>query len=113
MTREYGKGESSRPVFVASVNDVIKIIDAHKTEINEKFQVESLAVFGSISRGAAGQESDVDILVRYKKTPGFFAFLELKKYLEILMGRSVDLVTEGALKKQLRTKILREAVRVV
>ena len=62
--------------------------------------------------GAAGPGSDLDILVRYKKTPSFFAFLDLKEYLETITGRQVDLVTEGALKKQLRETILQEAVRV-
>jgi uncharacterized protein len=52
------------------------------------------------------------MLVRYRETPGLFAFLDLKYYLEELVGRQVDLVTEGALKKQLREEILQEAIRV-
>ena len=47
----------------------------------------------------------------YRKTPGLFAFIDLKQYLETIVGRPVDLVTEGALKKQLREKIMKEAVR--
>jgi len=51
-------------------------------------------------------------LVSYTKTPGFFEFLNLKEYLETLLGKRVDLVTEKALKKQLRKQILQEAIRV-
>ncbi len=91
---------------------IIKKINAHKADLSEKFHVESLSVFGSVCRGTAGPNSDLDVLVRYNKTPGFFAFLDLKQYLETITGRQVDLVTEGALKKQLRETILREAVRV-
>jgi len=74
--------------------------------------VDTLGIFGSICRGEERKDSDIDILVRYKKTPGLFAFLDLKRYLEEIIGRPVDLVTEGALKKQLRETILREVIRV-
>ena len=63
-------------------------------------------------KGTAGTGSDIDILVRYRETPGLFAFMDLKRYLEFIVGRPVDLVTESALKKQLRSEILKEAVRV-
>ena len=92
--------------------DIIKLFNAHKTTLHEKYHVESLAIFGSVRKGLAKPDSDIDILVRYKKTPGLFGFLDLKRYLEEIVGRPVDLVTEGALKKQLKEKILREAIDV-
>lgn len=91
---------------------IIKVFEAHKAELKNRFYVESLAIFGSVLKGTAGPDSDVDILVRYQKTPGLFTFLDLKQYLEDIVERPVDLVTEGALKKQLREKIMKEAVRV-
>ena len=91
---------------------LVKLFAEHKAELHKKFHVESLAIFGSVRRGSAGPDSDIDILVRYRQTPGLFAFLDLKHYLEELVGRPVDLVTEGALKKQLREQIIQEAVRV-
>ncbi len=93
-------------------NNIVKIFDTHKTELKNRFRIESLSVFGSVSRGTSTIDSDIDILVRYQRTPGLFAFLDLKQYLETIIGRPVDLVTEGALKTQLREKILKEAVRV-
>ncbi len=91
---------------------IVKIIETHKSEIKEKFSVESLAIFGSVLKDTARPDSDIDILVKYKTPPGLFGFIDLKRYLESLVGRSVDLVTEKALKKQLRDEILKEAVRV-
>ena len=88
------------------------VLQSHKDELNERFHVESLSIFGSVSRGTAGPDSDVDILVLCHNTPGIFEFLRLKQYLEALVGRPVDLVTEGALKKQLKEGILQEAIRV-
>ena len=88
------------------------VLQSHLDEIRTQFHVESLAIFGSVSRGTDSSDSDIDILVRYTNTPGIFEFLRLKQYLESLVGRPVDLVTEGALKKQLKDGILREAIRV-
>jgi len=98
---------------MTSVRDhVFAVINDHRDEIYTKFNVETLSVFGSVARATAGVDSDVDILVSYKETPGFFGFLNLKEYLEAKLGRRVDLVTKGALKKQLLKKITREAIRV-
>ena len=91
---------------------VLKIIDAHKDEIKRKFSVESLAIFGSVSRGTEEPDSDIDVLVRFKTTPGIFGFIDLKQYLESVVGRPVDLVTDNALKPQLRDQILKDAIRV-
>lgn len=93
-------------------DQALEILSSHLEEIRQKFDVTSLALFGSVARGQAGAESDLDILVEYAKTPGLFGFLDLKEYLEDLFSRPVDLVTVNALKKQLREKILAEAVRV-
>ena len=93
-------------------NDILEKLAAHKDEIKEKYNVASLEIFGSFSKGTANKDSDIDLLVRFSKTPGIFSFLDLKRYLEDVLGRPVDLVTEKALKKQLREKIMREAVRV-
>lgn len=78
-----------------------------KEHFHKKFNVEYLAVFGSVARGTASPNSDVDFLVRYKETPGLFAFLDLKRYLEVVVGRRVDLVTEGAVKCSFWNKLLK------
>lgn len=87
-------------------------LQSHLDEIRDQFHVESLAIFGSVGRGTDTPDSDIDILVRYTYTPGIFEFLRLKQYLETIVGRPVDLVTEGTLKKQLKDGILQEAIRV-
>ena len=92
--------------------EIFDCIKQHNSELKNNFYVESLSLFGSCVRGTLGPNSDIDILVKYQKIPGLFAFIDLKIYLENLLGRPVDLVTEGALKKQLREKILKEVVRV-
>lgn len=89
---------------------ILKTIADHRTEL-ARFGVKSLSVFGSVARGEAGPASDVDILVEFGRPVGYFAYMDLKDYLEDLLQRRVDLVTPGALKRQLRDRILSEAVR--
>lgn len=95
-----------------SCEQIRDILQSHTAELHNRFHIASLSIFGSVRKGVARPDSDIDILVRYHNTPGFFDFFNLKTYLEDIVGRPVDLVTEGALKKQLKDEILQEAVRV-
>ena len=82
------------------------------TNLRRIFGVASLAVFGSVARGEAGEASDVDILVTFEGTADFDRFMNLKFHLEDLLGRPVDLVTPNALRPELRPRIEREAIHV-
>jgi len=92
--------------------EIIGLLSDHRAEI-QKFGVKSLALFGSGARDEAGSKSDVDLLVEFSEPVGLFRFLDLKAYLENLLGFEVDLVTPDALKRQLRERILGEAVRAL
>ena len=94
---------------VAQIRDVLQ---AHRDVLRERYQVESLFLFGSMCKGTQRPDSDIDLLVRYAATPGIFEFVSLKQYLEESLGQPVDLVTEGALKERMKNFILQEAVRV-
>ncbi|MFO8072579.1 MAG: nucleotidyltransferase family protein [Polyangia bacterium] len=71
-----------------------------------------LAVFGSVARGSDREGSDIDILVEFDRAPGFDAFMDLKYYLEDLLGVPVDLVTRKALRPRIRKHVEREAIDV-
>jgi len=90
-------------------DEITRILVSHKKEL-EALGVRSLALFGSVVRGEAKPDSDVDILVEFSKPVGLFGFIRLKHRLEEILGRSVDLVTRAALKPQLRDRILEECV---
>lgn len=70
--------------------------------------VEYAGVFGSVARGEAGPDSDVDILVKFIGRPTFGGFLRLDKRLRQQLGRNVDLVTEGGVNTFLRPYIERD-----
>ena len=72
--------------------------------------IKNLRVFGSVARGQAGPDIDVDFLVDVE--PGR-TYLDLGAFLldlQDLLGRKVDLVTERALHASIKTQILKEAV---
>ena len=73
--------------------------------------VQAIYLFGSVVRDEATPESDVDVLVDFSGPVTLFGFARLRRRLEDLLGRPVDLVTRDALKPQLRDRILSEAVR--
>ncbi len=90
--------------------DILAILAERRAEIESRFNVDSLAIFGSVARDEASPDSDVDILVSYREPPGIFDFLELKEYLQDLLHCRVDLVTRNGLKRQFRDRVLQEAV---
>jgi uncharacterized protein len=92
-------------------DELVSLIRARRDEL-KRFGVKSLDLFGSVARDDAGPESDVDVLVEFQNAPGFDQFMDLKFFLEDLLGRRVDLVTREALKPLLRPIVEREAVHV-
>jgi len=77
-----------------------------------QFHVRSLSVFGSVVRGEAGPDSDIDILVEFEPDAhvGLFTFARLQRCLKEILGREVDLATPTALHKAMKKNILGEAV---
>jgi len=80
-----------------------------KPTLRDKFKVKEIGVFGSYARGEEAEESDVDVLVEFYEPIGW-EFIDLKDFLEEILGREVDLVTMGALKPRLRDRILEEVI---
>ena len=94
------------------LDEAMTILKAALPELRNLYAVKDLAVFGSVARGEAGPESDIDVLVEFEpgKAGGYFKFFTLQEDLEARLGLKVDLVTPDALRKQMRGRILAEAV---
>jgi len=90
----------------------MQILQRRSAEIMGEFGATSLSVFGSVARGSASMDSDVDILVDFPSPPTFDQYMGLKFRLEDLLGSRVDLVTRRALRPHARPFIEAEAVRV-
>ena len=94
-----------------NLKTISTLFKRHQTDLRER-GVKSLAVFGSLARGEATPDSDIDVLVEFNRPVGLFEFIRLKMYLEDLTGRRVDLVTPDALRPTMRAEILSEAIHV-
>jgi predicted nucleotidyltransferase len=93
-------------------DEVIGFLSSHRQELEERFRVVSLALFGSTARGEAGPESDVDLLVELRETPGLTEYMCLKFWLEDNLGRPVDLVMKKALKPWATPLVEAESIHV-
>jgi len=91
--------------------DALALLREHEPEIKKRFGVATIGLFGSFVRGEERPESDVDILVTFRRGQKTFDnYMDCKFYLENLFGRKVDLVMKGSIKKRLKPSILGEVV---
>ncbi|HHG75012.1 MAG TPA: nucleotidyltransferase [Persephonella sp.] len=96
-----------------NLQEIKQTLKERMPEIREKFGVKNLYIFGSYVRGEQTPESDIDILVEFEKGKKTFDnYMDLKFYLEDLLGKKVDLVIKESVKPKLKKYIYEEAVSV-
>ena len=79
-------------------------------KIATKYGAYNLRVFGSVARGEATPDSDVDFLVELKPQSSLFDYIALMQDLAALLGRKVDIAEPKNLHELIRDKVLNEAV---
>lgn len=93
---------------MASLSDIKKILKNHKARLSTKYGLNNIAIFGSYSREQQTIDSDVDILVDFKRPIGI-EFIDLAEELEGLLSIKVDLVSKNGVKpdyyKQIETEL--------
>lgn len=92
------------------LENLIKILQTHKPELNKKYGVSDIGIFGSYVKNEQNDNSDVDIIVDFNKTIDLLTFVNLKNYLSALLGINVDLVMKKALKPKIGQRILDEVI---
>ena len=91
--------------------DVLALLRQTLPDLKKLFSVAKIGIFGSYIRGEERPDSDVDVLVLFRKGEETFDnYMDCKFYLEDLFGCKVDLVMKGAIKKRLKPYIIREVV---
>lgn len=93
-------------------DEVLKLLTQHKPELIRRFGITDLALFGSTVRDTARPDSDVDVLVSFDGTATAKRYFGVQFYLEDLLGCPIDLVTDKALRPQLRPYIEASAIHV-
>jgi len=91
---------------------LLSLLHAHRPILSQRFGVNRLSLFGSVARDEDSANSDVDILVSFDGPAAATRYFGVQFYLEDLLGRRVDLVTDKALRDEIRPYVEREAVHV-
>mgnify|MGYP001769883958 FL=1 len=93
--------------------DVLAKLKEHLPELRERFGIETIGIFGSVSRGEDRPGSDVDVLYTFRPGESTLANLvSLGAYLEELFGRKVDLIAERSLSPYIRSEVIAEVVMI-
>ena len=95
----------------ADLPQVLGALQAHEAALRERGVLHA-AVFGSVARGEARADSDIDVLLDLdpERPMGLFEYARLKLFIGELLGSSSDVVNRKTLKPLLRDEILRDAV---
>jgi predicted nucleotidyltransferase len=90
-----------------SLNDILETLSSNKDHLASEYGLSSIAVFGSYSTGKQTGNSDIDILVEFKKPVGV-EFIDLANELEQILENPVDLVSKKGIKPGYFEKIRSE-----
>lgn len=90
----------------------LEILKQIKPVLIQQFGIVRLALFGSTARDEASENSDIDILVSFDGVATSERYFGVQFYIEDCLGCAVDLVTDKALRPQLRPFIEQEAIDV-
>lgn len=91
---------------------ILALLAQHKPELQRRFGVTRLALFGSRIREEAREDSDADVLVSFDGPASSALYFGVQFYLEDLLGCRIDLVTEKALRPELKPYVERDAIHV-
>lgn len=92
-------------------SEYIQIIRDHAPELQSRFGIQSMSLFGSVARNEQHEGSDVDLFV--KMPPKFFNYIEASEYLRKLLGCDVDLISDHRnLRPFFRKQIERDGINI-
>jgi hypothetical protein len=97
----------------------MKTLEELKTELEKikpvlkkRYKVETIAIFGSYSRGEQTRKSDLDIIVTFSEPIGLYKFIEVEQFISEKLAVKVDLVQKGALLPVIKDQILNETINI-
>ena len=88
--------------------EAIHIEQSKLEQLCRQNDVTFLGLFGSVARGEASSESDIDLVVRFSKRKSLLDLVRIEREIAEALGREVDLVTEASLSPYLQERIQNE-----
>lgn len=92
-----------------TLQQIIQILRQHKQELQMKYPISNLGVFGSYARGEATEESDIDIAVEIDGPMGL-NFIQMADEIESLFGKKTDVVPMRAIKPQYLESVKKDII---
>lgn len=92
--------------------EALTVLTKLKPQLQKQFGVSELALFGSVARDELRPDSDIDVLVKFDAVASSARYFGVQFAIEDALGMPVDLVTENALRRELRPYVERERIRV-
>lgn len=90
--------------------EIIVLLKNLNDEVHKKFKAELKGIFGSHARDEAKQNSDIDVLVEFSTGATLFDLAGLGSFLEEKLGRKVDLVSQRAIRKEIKPSIEKDMI---
>ena len=104
---------TSMPNDPNPLGKIVETLRIHRSELQRRFGIRSLGVFGSYVRGEQKRGSDLDLLVEFDdRALSLFDFVEIEHYMSDLLGVKVDLVEKSTLKPVIGRHVLAEVLTV-
>jgi predicted nucleotidyltransferase len=94
------------------LEEIRRTLKSLEEQIRKEYKAEIIGLFGSYVRGERRESSDVDVLARFLEGASLFDFVGLADFLEEKLNLRVDVVSDRAIRQELREQILKEVVRV-
>lgn len=91
---------------------ILQLLTENLAEVQERYGVSRLSLFGSAARDELRADSDIDVLVEFDGRTTFDRYFDLQAFLENVFGRHFDLVTEKGLKPRARSYVEKDLIRV-
>ncbi|UJG43986.1 MAG: nucleotidyltransferase family protein [Candidatus Heimdallarchaeum endolithica] len=92
------------------MDEITSELEKIKEEISNQFKAEIIGLFGSYVRGEQKERSDLDILVRFNEGASLFDYIGLADFLEEKLQLKVDVVSERAVRPELKDQILKKVI---
>ena len=90
-----------------NLDDIENILAEQREELQQRYKVAQIGIFGSYTRGDQKERSDIDILVEFEQGyKTFDNYMELRFFLEEVLHLKVDLVLKSAIRKEIKERIL-------
>jgi predicted nucleotidyltransferase len=96
-------------LLLVSLETIKRQLCELKPVLKAKYNVETMAIFGSYARSEQTQKSDLDLLITFSKPYNIWEFIDVKEFLTKKLHVKVDLVPKDSMKPMLKDQILQEA----